>query len=323
MASLWSGAKGDYARANKFYLAKLPRLRAEQKKGTIHTDYLVAALNGFALLRRVQGDSKGAEILLREELTLQPLVSPEQRNNIGVAQAILALTLADQGKFDEAIKIVQDKLVAIRGKKPEAGAELAANLTGLGSFLPENGQATESLENLREAEAIYRKIYSEANLQLGDNLRLQAQALFSEGKHSEAEVRINETLKIYRAATSPQFINYATALMVQGLIDSQTGRIDEAEKLLREAVRIRTENMPETHFLRATANGALGEFLTGQKRFAEAEPFLLASHESLTKSQAPYSPRTRRARERLVNLYDAWNKPAQAAPYRASAAPTS
>ena len=316
MATLWSGAKGEYAKANKFYLAKLPRLRAEQKKGTIHADYLVAALNGFALLRRVQGDSRGAEILLREELTLQPLVSPERRNSIGVAQAILALTLADQGKFDEAIKIVRDKVVAIRAKTPEAGAEMAANLTGLGSFLLENGQTGESLEDLREAEAIYRKLYSAANLQLGDNLRLQAQALFFEAKHSEAEARINETLKIYRAATSEKFINYATALMVQGLIHSQTGRIDEAEKLLREAVRIRTENMPETHFLRATANGALGEFLTAQARFPEAETFLLASYESLKKSQAENSPRTRLALQRLANFYEAWNKPEQAGRYR-------
>ncbi len=195
---------------------------------------------------------------------------------------------------------------------------MAANLTGLGSFLLENGQTGESLEDLREAEGIYRKLYSDANLQLGDNLRLQAQALFAEGNQLESEVRINETLKIYRAATGPQFINYATALMVQGLIYSQTGRTEEAENLLREALSIRTENMPETHFLRATANGALGEFLTAQKRFPEAEPFLLASYENLTKSQAANSPRTRRARQRLANLYDAWNKPEQAAPYRAS-----
>lgn len=74
--------------------------------------------------------------------------------------------------------------------------------------------------------------------------------------------------------------------------------------------------MPETHFLRATANGALGEFLTAQKRFAEAEPFLLASYESLRKSQAVNSPRTSLIRQRLAKLYDAWNKPEQAAPYR-------
>ncbi|HEY8835469.1 MAG TPA: tetratricopeptide repeat protein, partial [Chthoniobacterales bacterium] len=317
LASLWAAAKGDYAKANKFYLAKLPLLRAEQKKGNLSADYLTSALNGFALLRRAQGDSREAEKLLREELTLIPFVSSEQKNNGGVAQAVLALTLADQGKFDEAIKIVREKIAAIREKKNEASSELAANLTGLGSFLLENGQTGESLEGLREAEGIYRKLYSDANLQLGDNLRLQAQALFSQAKQPEAEARITETLKIYRAATNPKFINYATALMVQGMIFSQTGKIDEAEKLLREAVRIRTENMPETHFLRATANGALGEFLTAQSRFSDAEPFLVASYENLKKSQTENSPRLRRALQRLANLYEAWNKPEQAAPYRA------
>jgi serine/threonine protein kinase len=316
LASLWSGAKANYAKANQFYVTNLPRLRAEQKKGTIPADYLSAALNGFALVRRAQGDSKEAEALLREELTLVPYVSPEQKNGMGVARAILALTLADQGKFDEAIRIVREKIAALREKKTEATIELAANLTGLGSFLLENEQTGESLDSLREAEAIYRKLYSHANLQLGDNLRLQAQALFSEDKHSEAEARITETLGIYRAATGPQFINFATALMVQGLIFSRTGRIDDAEKLLREAVRIRAENMPETHFLRATANGALGEFLSARSRFPEAEPLLIASYESLQKSQGANSPRTRRARQRLVNLYDAWNKPEQAARYR-------
>ncbi|MDP9004661.1 MAG: serine/threonine-protein kinase [Verrucomicrobiota bacterium] len=316
LATLWSGAKADYVKANEFYVTHLPRLRAAQKKGLISADYLASALNGFALLRRAQGDSKEAEMLLREQLTLLPLVSAEQKNGLGVAQAVLALTLADQGKFDEAIKIVREKIVAIRAKKQEASPELAANLTGLGSFLLENGQIEESLENLRESEGIYRRLYSGANLQLGDNLRLQALAFFSGNKPSEAETRINETLKIYRAATSQQFINYATALIVQGMIYSQAARIDEAEKLLREAVRIRMENMPESHFLRATANGALGEFLTGQKRFAEAEPFLLASYESLKKSQAAHSPRASRARQRLANLYAAWNKPDQAAPYQ-------
>jgi hypothetical protein len=82
-------------------------------------------------------------------------------------------------------------------------------------------------------------------------------------------------------------------------------------------VRIRVENVPETHFLRATANGALGEFLTTQARLPEAEAFLLASNQGLKKSQAENSPRTRLALQRLANLYEAWNKPDRAAPYRA------
>ncbi len=222
LASLWAGAKGDYAKANKFYLENLPRLRAEQKKGTISGDYLGAALNGFALLRRAQGDSRDAESLLREKLALPPSVAPGKKSGLRFARAILALTLADQGKFDEAIKIVREEIASLRREAAEKDSELAANLTGLGSFLLENGEIGESLKNLREGEAIYRKLFSAASLQLGDNLRLQAQAFLAEGKYSEAETDINETLKIYRAATSPQYINYATALMVQGMIYSQT-----------------------------------------------------------------------------------------------------
>src|SRR3984893_6446588 len=191
IALLRAGAKGDYAKANKFYLASLPRLRAEQKKGTVSADYLGAALNGFALLRRAQGDSKEAESLLREQLALQPYVSPEQRNTAGVIQAILALTLADQGKFDEAIKTVRERIEAIRRQKGNETPEVCASLTGLGSFLIEKGAFAEAEENLRAAETIYRKLYSAANMQLGDNLRLQAQACLAMRHYPEAEAKIN------------------------------------------------------------------------------------------------------------------------------------
>ena len=153
-------------------------------------------------------------------------------------------------------------------------------------------------------------------MQLGDNLRLQAQALLALQQYADAEAKINATLEIYRAANGPQYVNYPTALMVQGIIYSQTGRTAEAEQLLREAVRIRAENVPETHFLRATANGALGEFLTAQSRFPEAEAFLLASYESLKKSQAENSPRTRLALQRLVSLYENWGRSDAASAYR-------
>jgi serine/threonine protein kinase len=314
-ASLWGGAMGNYAKADKFYREKLSLLRSEQKKGTISPDDLVTALTGYALLQRVQGDSKEAETLLREAAVLRFQAHPELKANPD--EALLALTKTDQGKFDEAIQTVRERIEAIRRQTGDETPELAANLTGLGSFLIEKGEFAEAEENLRSAEAIYRKVYSAANMQLGDNLRLQAQAFLALGQYVESEARINTTLEIYRAASTPQYINYATALMVQGMIFNKTGRLAEAEKLLREAVRIRAENVPETHFLRATANGALGEFLTSQTHFAEAETFLLASYQSLNKSQAENSPRLRLALQRLASLYEAWNRPEQAAPYRA------
>ncbi len=121
----------------------------------------------------------------------------------------------------------------------------------------------EAAIHLRDGKSIYRKLYHGSNMQLGDDLRLQAQLLLAQQQYAQAEAKIEETLRIYRAGSSPQHVNYPTALRLQGLRYSQTGRATEAKNLLREAVRIRVENVPETHFLRATANGALGEFLIG------------------------------------------------------------
>jgi Flp pilus assembly protein TadD len=86
------------------------------------------------------------------------------------------------------------------------------------------------------------------------------------------------------------------------LILNKLGRSDEAEKALREAVKLREENLPEKHFMTALSKGALGEFLTTQKRYAEAEGLLLGSYEGLKSSQSGDSPRIRAAAERLVTL---------------------
>ena len=66
----------------------------------------------------------------------------------------------------------------------------------------------------------------------------------------------------------------------------------------------------------------LGASLAGQKNYADAEPLLLESCQGLQQRQAslpPYLNAPRRiteALERLVQLYDAWGQPAQAAEWK-------
>jgi hypothetical protein len=68
----------------------------------------------------------------------------------------------------------------------------------------------------------------------------------------------------------------------------------------------------------------LGESLLGQERYAEAEPLLLASYEGLNQAPDAGDPDAIPARERLgvvaleriVRLYDAWDKPGQAEEWR-------
>ncbi len=293
--------KSDFTGAEQIYRQSLPILRVNRQKTDDNPEYLFDALGAFAVLRRTQGDSKEAELLLRESLDLSFGDPAEMENTRGVTEAVLALTLADQGKFDEAEKIVRGKIADIHQKSNAETPELSANLTGLGSFLMEKGEFNEAEENLRQAEAIYRKLFNPSYMPLGDNLRLQAQVLYAQGNLTEAQAKISETLEIYRQTVSPQYINYPTALIVQALIFSRTGKTDEAEKILRQSVALREQHLPEEHFLTAVALGELGDFLKSQKNYEEAYLLLLKSYESLKKSQSLDSPRLKIAEQRLNN----------------------
>jgi hypothetical protein len=95
-------------------------------------------------------------------------------------------------------------------------------------------------------------------------------------------------------------------------------RAGEAEPLFRECLRLRRESLPPGHWLIASAESMLGECLTAERRYAEAEALLLRSRSSLESSRGSSGdPRVVQATERLVTLYDAWGKPAKAAEWRA------
>ena len=65
----------------------------------------------------------------------------------------------------------------------------------------------------------------------------------------------------------------------------------------------------------------LGESLRGQRLFAEAEPALVTGYQGMVvrRVQIPAAQRSylREAAQRVVRLYESWNKPQEAAAWRA------
>jgi len=106
----------------------------------------------------------------------------------------------------------------------------------------------------------------------------------------------------YAKNLSPKYISYATALTIKGLIDNKLALHTEAVEILREALRLRIENLPPEHFMTALTKGALGEVLLDEKNYAEAEPLLRQSLDSLTQSQKAENPRLKLARDRAARL---------------------
>ena len=214
--------------------------------------------------------------------------------------------MGDQGRFDEALQTAREAVEEFRQRGDTDSPSYGFSLTILGGFLSEKGDNADADTNLKDAEAIYRRLLSPETLWLGDNLRNQAISLCQEGKYAEAMEKAHETLKIYDASFGKHYDNYPTTLIVKGLILTKTGQTKEGEKILREAVKLRTESLPKEHFWVAIAKSALGECLTTQKRFAEAEPLLTESYNNLRNSQGEENPRTRLAKSRLDKLHENW-----------------
>ena len=64
-----------------------------------------------------------------------------------------------------------------------------------------------------------------------------------------------------------------------------------------------------------------GGFLTTVGEYDRAESLLVHSYTVLREARGPDDPATHRALSHLVELYEAWDKPEQAAEYRAKSPP--
>jgi len=86
----------------------------------------------------------------------------------------------------------------------------------------------------------------------------------------------------------------------------------DAEPLLRECLAIREKVLPDV-WSRFNTMSHLGGALLGQGRYEEAEPLVIGGYEGMRARDAkippPAKPRLREAAERVVRLYQAWNKP--------------
>jgi tetratricopeptide (TPR) repeat protein len=98
-------------------------------------------------------------------------------------------------------------------------------------------------------------------------------------------------------------------------------RYTEAESLLRESLELAERYWPEGEF-RFLVMSVLGASLTGQQKHDEAEKFLTPACAGLLRGHTNMPPflrpvrRTTESLERLVQLYDAWGKPAPAAEWK-------
>jgi tetratricopeptide (TPR) repeat protein len=88
-----------------------------------------------------------------------------------------------------------------------------------------------------------------------------------------------------------------------------------AESSFNEAIDVLRKTFPEDHWQIANAQGLLGGCYTKLKRYDEAEDLLLRSYRIIDQQFGEKHRRTQAVLRRIVELYEAWEKPEKAAEY--------
>ena len=114
----------------------------------------------------------------------------------------------------------------------------------------------------------------------------------------------------------------STALGVLGKALGPMDSLAAAEKYLRESLALRIKTLPEGHWLIASSESVLGAHFIFARRFADAEALLLPAEKKLVEARGNKAPVVADARGRIVRLYEAWGKPAEAADVTLSPFPT-
>ncbi len=140
-----------------------------------------------------------------------------------------------------------------------------------------------------------------------------------QGKYALAETYAAQALAGRRHALGSEHPDTMVSAADLALAYLSQGKFAESEPLAREAVEFDRKKQPDD-WQRFRAESLLGASLAGQKKYAEAEPLLLEGYQGMVARKdriaVPDRYHLDRAREWIVQLYQAWGKPEKAAEWR-------
>ncbi|MBM3450720.1 MAG: serine/threonine protein kinase [Armatimonadetes bacterium] len=305
--------RGDLPRAEALY-----REAVGLARGLHGPEHLAVAQStrslGSVLYER--GQLKEAEAVDRDTLALLRRLPNVDQGELAQSLNNLAVVLGTSGKWSEAVPLQREALEIITKQRSPKHPEVASAMSSLASALSASGQSA-------EAEAMFQKTIALREEALGPDHPSTAfsrynyaSMLVEEQRWAPAIPQIKTVLALRGRVLPDGHPIVAAVLVLKGRAEMAAGDLAAAENDFRESVKLRASALPQGHWLRASAEGYLGECLTRARRFTEAQPLLIESHRVMQKAVGDSDERTRAARERLATLYDSWGRPEEAAKFR-------
>jgi len=293
--------------------------RKEATLGADHPDTLLARNNlGNAYLDA----GRLSEAIALHEATLklrQAKLGPDHPDTLQ-SRINLASAYSSAGRLAEAIAMHQATVAYSEAKLGRDHPGTLASRSTLGAAYLNAGRLSEAIALLESTLKLREAKLGMDHPQTIMSRIALATAYESIGRWAESERLLRSVCDSGRKSgrSNNPLLAEALALLGRNLVNQR--RWSEAEPLLRESLAIREKEAPDT-LVRCEAMSLLGGALLGQARRSEAEPLIVQGYLGMKagESRMPVPERANllEAAERVVRLYESWDKLDQAAAWKA------
>lgn len=186
-------------------------------------------------------------------------------------------------------------------------------------FLTATGRHREAMAVAQQHYDLITSIFGPEHPRTAEVMATYALALSRVGRRSEAIAVARRSLELRLVRLGRGHNSTASAMTHLATLLHDNGQTAEAERLIHEAIEIiRTSSGGTETGLVALAHVELARFQADGRRFAEAEQSLLHALRIFRQTNVPAAHRDHRNTLRaLIGLYERWEKPQEAARYRA------
>jgi serine/threonine-protein kinase len=194
---------------------------------------------------------------------------------------------------------------------------VASTLVSLATMIQDDRQRLPEADSLMaQAIQVLRDVYPDGHPDLANALRWQGQILNRMGRVADAIAPLQESIVLRKRFLGMDALDVANTETDLAHSYLATERYPEAEAIARDAVRIYRLLFDDHNAMVHMARTFLGDALRGERRYAEAEPLLLAAYARFEHPNMVTMRWRHDALVALVRLYEAEGRPAEAAKYR-------
>jgi serine/threonine-protein kinase len=291
--------KGSLAPAEKFFREALAMRRKVLEKDA---PQIANSINNLAVLLHDNGNIEEAEKLQREALVIRRKI--DDPDKLATSLNNLGAILIDKREFTEAELLLRQVLEHDRKKYGENHINVAYSLNNIAYVTEQSGR-------LAEAEPIYKKVYEMMPKLMGDEHVITSRSahnygriLLQVGKLDAAEPILRKGLETQKRILPPDHHQIAISLTTLGQVLMAKNQCDKAEPLFLDAITIFAKSNYDPA-QKSITKGYLGECLTADKNFPEAEKMLLESRTELLALKDINPNENKKAQERLDRLNEA------------------